>query len=233
MQCQTHHGNLDELADRVTLLPASHALAHMTSSIKLYGPRSGSSLRTHWVAAEVGMAYDTVPVDFSKGEHKGEAFLAINPMGQVPALVDGDFKLAESMAIGSYLIEKAGSDLGGKTAQQRAQAWQWSLWAALNLYTHLATLASPAWTQHPLAPDVEAAAKAGAAKYLPVLDKHLGAQRYMAGDSFTVGDINVATVLAYGTFAKYDMSSYPHVTTWLAGVTDRPSYAKATNAANA
>ncbi|MBL0216998.1 MAG: glutathione S-transferase family protein [Myxococcales bacterium] len=205
----------------------------MTNSIKLYGPRMGSSLRTHWVAAELGTPYETVPVDFSKGEHKGEAFLQINPMGQVPALVDGDFNLAESMAICSYMIEKAGSDLGGKTAQQRAKAWQWSLWAALNLYQHLATLASPAWTQQPLASDVETAAKAGAAKYLPVLNAHLGTQRYMAGDSFTVGDINVATVLAYATFAKLDLSSYPNVTKWLAGVTDRPAYANASGAAKA
>lgn len=205
----------------------------MDNSIKLYGPRMGSSLRTHWVAAEVGTTCETISVDFSKGEHKGEAFLQINPMGQVPALVDGDFKLAESMAIGSYMIETAGSDLGGKTAQQRAKAWQWSLWAALNLYPHLSTLASPAWTQQPLASDVEAAAKAGAAKYLPVLDAHLSTQRYMVGDNFTVGDINVATVLAYAAFSKYDLSSYPNVTTWLAGVTDRPAYAKACGTAQA
>src|SRR5689334_12872618 len=71
----------------------------MTTSIKLYCPRLGSALRTHWVAAELGISYDSVPVDFSKAEHKSDAFLAINPMGQVPALVDGEFKLAESMAI--------------------------------------------------------------------------------------------------------------------------------------
>ena len=196
----------------------------MNNSIKLYGPRGGSSLRTHWVAAEVGAAYEAVSVDFSKAEHKGDAFLAINPMGQVPALVDGDFNLAESMAIGSYLIDLAGSDLGGKTAQQRAKAWQWSLWAALNLNPHLSTLASPAWTQKPLATDVEATAKAAAAKYLAVLDAHV------AGDSFTVGDINVACVLSYASYSKYDMTPYPHVATWLAGVTDRPAYAKARTA---
>lgn len=199
----------------------------MNNSIKLYGPRGGSALRTYWVAAEVGATCEAVSVDFSKGEHKGEAFLQINPMGQVPALVDGDFKLAESMAIGSYLIEMAGSDLGGKTAQQRAKAWQWSLWGALNLYTHLSTLASPAWTQQALAPDVEATAKAGAAKYLAVLETHLGTQRYIAGDSFTVGDINVACILSYAAYSKFDLSSFPAITTWLAGVTDRPAYAKA------
>ncbi len=200
----------------------------MTTSIKLYGPRMGSALRTHWVAAELGSSYEAVSIDFAKGEHKADAFLAINPMGQVPALVDGDFKLAESMAICSYMIEKAGSDLGGKTAQQRAKAWQWSLWGALNLYTHLAKLASPAWTQQPLATDVEAAAKAESAKYLTVLDRHLGDHAFVAGDSFTVGDINVAAIVAYATFSKYDLAPFPAVRTWFAGVTDRPAFATAT-----
>jgi glutathione S-transferase len=199
----------------------------MTTSIKLYGPRLGSALRTHWVAAELGTSYDSVPVDFSKAEHKSDAFLAINPMGQVPALVEGDFKLAESMAICSYLIETAGSDLGGKTPQQRAKAWQWSLWSSLNLHTHLAMLASPAWTQQPLAADVEATAKAGAAKYLAVLDGHLAKQPYIAGDSFTVGDINVAAVVGYAVFSKLDLSPYASVSKWFAGVTDRPTYAAA------
>jgi len=202
----------------------------MNNSIKLYGPRGGSSLRTHWVAAEVGTTYEAVSVDFSKAEHKGPAYLAINPMGQVPALTDGDFNLAESMAIGSYLIDVAGSDLCGKTAQQRAKSWQWSLWAALNLNPQLQTLASPAWTQKPLAADVEANAKAAAAKYLAVLDAHLATQPYVAGESFTVADINVACVMSYASYSKYDMTPYPHVSKWLAGVTDRPAYTKARTA---
>src|ERR1022692_2659849 len=137
----------------------------MTPMIKLYGPRSGSALRTHWVASELGLPYESVSVDFSKGENRSEQFLRINPMGQVPALAEGDFTLAESMAIGSYLIDQAGSDLGGKTPQERAMAWQWSLWAALNPHPHLSALAAPAWTGKPLAPEAETAAKAAVAKY--------------------------------------------------------------------
>ncbi len=205
----------------------------MNNSIKLYGPRMGSSLRTHWVAAEVGTTYEVMSLDMSKGEHRAEPFLQINPVGQVPALVDGDFKLAESMAIGSYMIEVAGSDLGGKTAQQRAKAWQWSLWAALNLNPHLSTLASPAWTKQTLAPDVESTARTAAEKYLAVLNTHLGAHRYIAGDNFTVGDVNVASVMSYAAFSNYDLSRFPAITSWLAGVTDRPAYAKACGTAKA
>jgi glutathione S-transferase len=195
--------------------------------IKLYGPRMGSSLRTHWVAAEVGVAYEPVPVDFSKADNQSEWFLKINPMGQVPALSSGDFNLAESLAICSYLIDVAGSDLAGKSAEARALAWQWSLWASLNLQPHLTTLASPAWTQQPLSPEVEAAAKLGAAKYLAVLETYLAPRPFVAGESFSVGDINVACVLGYAAFSKYDLSVYPAISAWLAKVTSRPAYSTA------
>lgn len=199
----------------------------MTTKITIYGPRMGSALRTHWVAAELGIAYESVVPDFAKGENRTEAFLKISPMGQVPALVEGDFCLAESMAICSYLIERAGSDLGGKTAQQRATAWQWSLWTALNPHPHLSTLASPAWTQKALAAEETARCHAALEKFLPVLDKHLAKNAFVAGSDFTAGDINVACAMLYASFSKYDLSKYPAITAWQAKVTARPAFAKA------
>jgi glutathione S-transferase len=202
-----------------------------TSTVKLYGPRSGSALRTHWVAAELGTPYETMAVDFGKGENRSEQFLRINPMGQVPALVDGDFTLAESMAIGSYLIDQAGSDLAGKTPQERAWSWQWSLWTALNPHPHLTNLGSPAWTGQPLAPEAEAAARAALAKYLPVLDAHLTKRSFVAGTHFTVGDINVACALSYASLSNYDLSTYPAITAWMAKVMSRPGYLAAKGSA--
>ena len=197
------------------------------TTIKLYGPRMGSSLRSHWVAAELGTAYETVAVDFAKGENRTEAFLKISPMGQVPALVVGDFNLAESMAICSYLIDVAGSDLGGKTAEQRALAWQWSLWTALNPHPHLSKLASPMWTKQAISAEAEADAKAELARYLPVLEARLRANPFVAGSDFTVGDINVACALAYAAYSKYDMADYKAINAWQAKVTERPAYGKA------
>jgi glutathione S-transferase len=197
------------------------------TTIKIYGPRMGSALRAHWVAAELGTKYEPVAVDFAKGENRTEAFLKISPMGQVPALVDGEFNLAESMAICSYLIDTAGSDLGGKTAQARALAWQWSLWTALNPHPHLSTLASPAWTKQPIAAQVEADCKAALAKYLPVLEAHLAANPFVAGSDFTVGDINVACAIAYAAFSKYDMSAYKAINAWQSTVTSRPAFVHA------
>jgi glutathione S-transferase len=200
------------------------------TTIKLYGPRAGSSIRTHWVAAELGTPYEAMGLDFAKGENRSDWFLRINPMGQVPAMVTDDFNLAESLAIGSFLIDQAGSELAGKTAQERATAWQWSLWAAFNPQPALVALAAPMWTKQPLAPEAETAAKATAAKYLALLDAHLARRPFIAGSTFTVGDINVASSLAYAAMTGFDLSAFPKVTAWLAKVTARPAYLEATGA---
>jgi glutathione S-transferase len=196
-------------------------------SIKIYGPRMGSALRCHWTLAEVGTAYESVAVDFARAEHKSPAFLQLNPVGQVPVLVDGDFRLAESVAICSYVIDKAGSDLGGKTPEERAQALRWSIWALVNPQESLGTLASPMWTNTPLPADVEAKEKAEASRHLAVLEGHLAKSPYVAGDRFTVGDINVACSLAYAAMSKFDLSPFPATSAWLAKVTARPACAKA------
>jgi len=74
------------------------------SQLKLYAhPFSNNSMRAQLCLDEKGLDYDYVMVDLLKGEHKQPAFLAINPRGQVPALVDGDARVYESGAIVQYL----------------------------------------------------------------------------------------------------------------------------------
>ncbi len=192
-------------------------------SIKLYGSRGGSGLRCHWVLHELGMEYEAVNVDMQNKEHKSEAFLKINPAGQVPALDNNGFYLAESLAINAYLIDLAKSDLGGATPEERAKAWQWSLWTSLNPHPQLATLAMPKWG-YPIDEAAAAAAKEKLSKQLPLLEAHLSESPYIAGDKFTVGDINVATAMSYADYSGYDLSSYPKLQAWLKLVTARPAY---------
>jgi glutathione S-transferase len=72
--------------------------------MKLYAhPFSNNSMRAQLALDEKGLDYEYVKVDLFKGEHKQPAFLAINPRGQVPALVDGDVRMYESVAIVQYL----------------------------------------------------------------------------------------------------------------------------------
>ena len=70
-----------------------------------YTPRTRSS-RPRWMLEELEIPYELVRVDLSAGEHRKPEYLAINPYGAVPALVDGEVKLFESAAICAYLADK-------------------------------------------------------------------------------------------------------------------------------
>ena len=74
--------------------------------ITLYGSARSSAGRCLWCLEETGVAYENKNVDMRTKEHQSEAFLKINPNGKVPAMVDGETKLFESMAINFYLADK-------------------------------------------------------------------------------------------------------------------------------
>lgn len=191
--------------------------------IKLYGPRGGSSLRAHWTLAELGVDYENVALELSKGEHKQPAFLAINPAGQVPAIdVDG-FYLAESIAIAQYLAEKYNPSLLG-TPEQKAKGLQWALWIMLNVQVGgLSKMAAPKWTGVADEAGV-AAGREIVEKNLPTLEMYLGTHEYLAGDTFTVSDIDGVCTFAYARWAEFDLSSYPNIFAWIARCEDRPAY---------
>jgi glutathione S-transferase len=74
--------------------------------MKLYYNPKSRALIAKWMLDECGAAYDTVTLDFEKGEHKSPEFRKINPAGKLPALVDGESKLYENAAICLYLADK-------------------------------------------------------------------------------------------------------------------------------
>ena len=82
-----------------------------------------------WMANELGLDYENVPIHFADGSAKTSEYLAVNPNGRIPAIDDNGFKLWESMAINLYLAKKHGSFLLPKTMEGEAQAIQWSFWA--------------------------------------------------------------------------------------------------------
>jgi hypothetical protein len=100
----------------------------------------GAGLKTHWLLAELGMSYENPSLDMKAGEHKKPEFMKLNPTGQVPVLIDGDFVLFESLAINQYLAEKAGSDLAGKDGKEKALILQWSLSFSYHPLKHLGVL---------------------------------------------------------------------------------------------
>ena len=103
--------------------------------ITLYGwPRSSAS-RVHWALEELGIPFELVTLDPAKGEHRAPAYLAINPNGKVPALVDDDQPYFESLAILLHLAETYGRerDLWPAAGPARAEALCWTVWGGTEL----------------------------------------------------------------------------------------------------
>src|SRR3954447_12801204 len=110
--------------------------------MKLYhNPLSPNVRRVRLTAAVLGISLDEHKVDFAKGEHKTPEYLALNPNGAVPTLVDGDFVLTESRAIMQYLAAKRPeSGLLPREERARAEVTRWQFWDASHFSPHLGTL---------------------------------------------------------------------------------------------
>ena len=100
--------------------------------MKLYHFPSPNPQKVTFALLELGLDCEKIPVDLSKREQREPAFLAVNPAGRVPVLVDGDLMLSESHAILAYLGETTGR-LWPATAAGRAEALQWLFFLAQHI----------------------------------------------------------------------------------------------------
>ena len=199
------------------------------SNLKIYGVPGSRAYRALWMANELGLDYEHVPIRFADGSTRTPEYLAVNPNGQIPAIDDGGFKLCESMAINLYLAKKHDRGFWPKTLEGEAQAMQWSFWAmtevekpALAVLLHRMFL--PEERRNPkLADEGEQQLQ----KPLAVLDRALAQTGYLVGSSFTVADLNVASVLSWARVGRVDLSGFPRVDRWLAAALSRPAAVKA------
>src|SRR6202040_1603837 len=98
-------------------------------ALKIYGIPRSRAFRTMWMAKELGLDYENIPIDFANDGTRTPEYLAINPNGHVPAIDDDGFILWESMAINLYLAKKyGGGDLYPVLFEDEARTWQWSFW---------------------------------------------------------------------------------------------------------
>ena len=197
-------------------------------ALTIYGIARSRAFRTLWMAQELGLSCEHVPVDMADGGTRKPEYLAINPNGHIPAIDDGGFVLCESMAINLYLAKKYGAGPDGLYPQRledEARAWQWSFWGMTEIERPVLT----ALMHRALHPedrrDAQAAEEAERALGAPlqVLDGTLAATPYLLGARFTVADLNVASILSWARPARIDLSAVPKVAEWLKTCSDRPA----------
>jgi glutathione S-transferase len=196
--------------------------------LRIYGIARTRAFRALWMAMELGLDYEHDPVEIGDAGARTPEFLAINPNGRLPVIVDGGFVLFESLAITLYLAKKhSPGRLYPATLEGEARAWQWSLWAVTEVDRGVNI-----WSLHAvrLPPDEQDLAKRGEAlKVLvapfKVLDAALAAQPYLLGNDFTVADLNVAAVISRAI--EMDLAAVPSLKAWLTRCLDRPAARRA------
>lgn len=180
--------------------------------LKLYGGSFSRASIVQWYLEEIDAEYEFMQLDMKGGEHKRPGYLEINPMGQVPAITDGEFKLWESGAILIYLAEKYGKMPA--SVEAKAEVYQWVLFANSSLSTGL----NPSDDRN-----------TAMQRYLEPVNNILGNSAFMLGEEFSVVDVAIGSILAYipMMFKDIDLSLYPHIQSYLQRLGDRPAFRKA------
>ncbi|HZH14396.1 MAG TPA: glutathione S-transferase family protein [Archangium sp.] len=200
--------------------------------MKLYeNPFSSAALKVRAVIHELGLPVTFVTVDMSKGEHKSPEFLARNPNGKVPTLVEDDgFCVWESNAILCYLAAKKPesgllpADARGMALVQQWLQWQASTFAASTGDVMVETIYAKFFGR----PKDEAKYAAGMEKVrrdLSVLEKTLAGKEFLCG-KLTLADFSIVSALVLRNPMGVDLEAFPNVKAWVARMESRESVRK-------
>ena len=202
--------------------------------IRVYGVATSRAFRPLWLLHELGLPFEHEPIDFRGDDLQDPAYRRINPNGRIPALVDGDLVLFESMAINLYLARKYGADSGlwPDTVEGEGLMMQWSFWVMteverplLSVLMHSRVL--PEEKRDP----AKVPRNLGLLKQpFRILDEALSGREYLLGDRFTVADLNVASVLSWCKPARVRLDDTPVLKTWLDRCLARPARKQAQRA---
>lgn len=197
--------------------------------LQLYGNPRSRAMRCLWMLEEVGQPYQLIDKSLRADDLHSADYLRLNPNARIPTLVDGDLVLWESMAINLYLAQKYEGPMHCADADVLGLAAQWSFWAMLEIEQLLLHLLEHRVLLAEHARDLSAVERNELLlkKPLTVLDGSLAGRGYLAGDSFTVADLNVAGILAWGKIVRLDLSPWPDLKRWLDACLARPGNARA------
>jgi glutathione S-transferase len=204
-------------------------------AIKLYSWPQSSGTRVSWALQELGVGYEYIELDPKKQEHRTPHYLAVNPRGKVPGLVDGDLTFFESGAILLYLGETYGSEKKlwpAGSGQARADATCWTVWAMADFGNYMMQYAyhgldSP--VSYKPADRSKACAEYNRSQFIGGLDAlqvRLQEREYLLG-SFSLADIPAASWLQLGGLFGVKVESHPRVADWLKRCSDRPACRRA------
>lgn len=194
-------------------------------------PLSANGRKVLAASRHLGLEPEIRHVDVYRGEGQHPAYLAINPSGKIPALVEGGLPLTESNAILQYLDEAHGGfRLSSKDPAVRAGIASWLFWEAAHWQPALTPVLAPL-VGHRLLPDAVPAPATGPdwddpglAPLLGRLEQVLGGRGFLAGEAPTLADLSVGGMTTYFRAAGFPGARFPALAAWLGRLEGLPAW---------
>jgi glutathione S-transferase len=197
--------------------------------MKLYHFPSPNPQKIHFALLELGLECEIIPVDLTKGEHRKPEFLALNPYGRVPVLIDGDLTLWESHAILAYLGEKAGK-MWPTSAAGRADALRWLFFLSGHVTPPAGELARNRIAVKVIGgkPDEDAIARGEKAlpDVIKIVEGRLAKSKWLLGSDFTFVDCAYAPIINITEKAGFSFEESPKVRVYMDAIRSRPTWQK-------
>lgn len=206
--------------------------------IRLYYHPTPNPAKVALFLEETGMPYETVPVDTARGQQHTPEYLAINPNGKVPAMVDtegagGETRVFDSSAMILYLAEKSGQFLG--TPADRGELLSWLFWIASGLgpfsgqSVHFQR-AAPEKLAYPIK-----RYRFEAERHYRVLDRHLDGREFIVGGQYTIADMSAWGWVDRVNFVlpnldggdTHPLVAFPNIHRWFQAIDARPAAQRA------
>jgi glutathione S-transferase len=196
----------------------------MTATLHCFG-ESGNAYKVALMLAASGHPWRAEFVDFFRGGHRAPDYLALNAMGEVPLLVEGDLALSQSGVILTHLAEVTGK-FGGATPEEKREILRWILWDnhkftnCIAIHRFLANFLPEAQRQ----PDVIAFHAARQKSAMKVLERHLSDRDWVVGANPTIADFSLCGYLYYPEQFGFDRAQWPHIDAWMDRIAALPGW---------
>ena len=206
--------------------------------LKIYGVYQSRASRTYWMARELGIEFESIPVlqarrlddpkadDAPLNTHSPH-LLAVNPNGQIPTIDDDGLVLWESIAINLHLARKHRGPLAAGSLAEEGLLEMWSFWAVNQIEQAAVKIVltyDNELQETPGGRETLAVATRMLKRPFEILDAHLSSQEYLVGNRFTVADLNVAEICRYAMSEKALTDPSPNVVAWYERCHDRPAF---------
>ena len=208
----------------------------MASPLIFWGAGTARSVRPIWVAEELGIEYQLNPIGPRTGETQTPEYTQLNPKQKIPFIEDGDLKLSESVAICRYLINKYGNEgtalqpTASIEAQAKEDEWVSYVYGELDETSLYVMRRHDALSEiYGEAPTAVEAAKQYVIRHLKVIEQHLGNNKFVLNDHFTLPDIFLTTCLNW--VQAYEIPMPDNLMQYKETMIKRPAFVKA-NAIN-